>query len=267
MPPSRLKLHVLSSGSGGNASIVEDSDTGDCIAIDCGICKRDFLMRSAECGVDLSRLSAILITHDHSDHVCGLGVVMRGLAKQGAHPTIYADEAVQLASGAIRKLQGDFEIRSLEIGGDLAISTIGVHAFRTSHDAASSCGFRFECGDESIGFMTDTGIVTPQAHDSLDRCRILAIESNHDERMLWNGEYPYYLKQRIASDSGHLSNDACTVEISKLLWDGLEEIVAMHISKNNNTFPLATGTIQAMLDDLDHPARLCCGRESRAVSV
>ncbi|MBR2521878.1 MAG: MBL fold metallo-hydrolase [Coriobacteriales bacterium] len=105
MPPSRLKLHVLSSGSGGNASIVEDSDTGDCIAIDCGICKRDFLMRSAECGVDLSRLRAILITHDHSDHVCGLGVVMRGLAKQGAHPTIYADEAVQLASGAIRKLQ------------------------------------------------------------------------------------------------------------------------------------------------------------------
>ena len=267
MPPSRLKLHVLSSGSGGNASIVEDSETGDCVAIDCGICKRDFFARSADCGVDLSRIRAILITHDHSDHVCGLGVVLRGLAKAGSLPPIYVDDAVQISSSAIRQIRGDFEFKPLEIGGDLAISTIGIHAFKTSHDAASSCGFRFDCGGDSIGFMTDTGIVTPQAHDSLERCRILAIESNHDERMLWNGAYPYYLKQRIASPSGHLSNEACTAEISAQLWDGLEKIVAMHISKNNNTFPLATGTIQTMLDDFGHPASVFCGRESRALSV
>ena len=159
----RLALHVLASGSRGNAAVVEDTATGKGVLVDCGICKRDFFARCDEAGFDPANLEAVLITHDHTDHTKGLGVVLRGLAKLGIEPAVFADDAVRAASKEIIVLEGASDLRAFSSGDALSLAGMQVHAFRTSHDAASSCGFRVEADGDAVGFMTDTGIVTPAA--------------------------------------------------------------------------------------------------------
>lgn len=170
--------------------MIENIESRQVVAIDCGICKRDFFARSEEAGVDLSRLTDLFITHDHADHTKGVGVVLRALAKRGVNPLVHVSEAVYEASrdlhenvdsGSMRKLMPD---RTIYAGG------MDVLAFRTSHDAAESFGFRIETNGDSLGFMTDSGMVTESAHEALSGCRVLALESNFDEVMLENGPYP-----------------------------------------------------------------------------
>lgn len=309
-----LALHVLASGSRGNATIVEDVATGRGVLVDCGICKRDLLARAQEAGFDLTHLDAVLITHEHGDHTKGLGVTMRGLAKLAcgsgqpqkrlgggvrdnagaegavcgsalagarksggreseaapgsALPPIYALEAVQAASADIRKLGESCDVRALALDRAFTFGSITAFPFRTSHDAAGSCGFRFEgaCGDV-VGYMTDTGVVTPEAHEALCDVRILALESNHDARMLREGPYPYVVKARIASDRGHLSNDQSAEELDRLLGERLETVVAMHLSENNNLPSLAERALGEVLARNDHPARLLCASQHMLASV
>ncbi|MCQ4849740.1 MBL fold metallo-hydrolase [Gordonibacter pamelaeae] len=127
-----LRLHVLASGSRGNAAVVEDASTGAGVLVDCGICKRDFLARCDEAGFDPARLAAILVTHDHTDHTKGLGVVLRGLAKKGIEPAVYADDAVRAASSEVRALEDAHDVRSLRAGDALSLAGMAVHVFRTS---------------------------------------------------------------------------------------------------------------------------------------
>ena len=101
---------------------------------------------------DPAKLAAILVTHDHTDHTKGVGVVLRGLAKQGVEPTVYVDDAVRAASKEIESVEDACDLRALPIGGMLSVAGMAVHVFGTSHDAASSCGFRFEGGDDAVGF-------------------------------------------------------------------------------------------------------------------
>lgn len=262
-----LRLHVLASGSRGNAAVVEDAATGAGVLVDCGICKRDFFARCDEAGFDPSKLEAVLITHDHTDHTKGLGVVLRGLAKQGIEPAVYADGAVRAASREIGVLEGACDLRALPIGGMLSIAGMAVHVFGTSHDAASSCGFRIEGGGDAVGFMTDTGIVTGAAREALADVRILALESNHDVRMLADGPYPYPVKRRVGSDAGHLSNDQAAAELEALLSDRLEQVVAMHVSQNNNTYRLPVDALAAVCAREGHGARVQAAYQDMLVSV
>ena len=135
-------------------------------------------------------------------------------------------------------LEGACDLRAFSSGDALSLAGMQVHAFRTSHDAASSCGFRVEADGDAVGFMTDTGIVTGEADEALRDVRILALESNHDVQMLKDGPYPYPVKRRVGSDTGHLSNVQAADELEALLSDALEQVVAMHISQNNNTYRL-----------------------------
>ena len=146
------------------------------------------------------------------------------------------------------------EQHDLAFGEPLKLAGMSVLPFPTSHDTEASLGFRFETDDDALGYMTDTGYVTPDAHAALSNVRILAIESNHDVVMLREGPYPYVLKQRILSDRGHLSNAQCCEEVERLLGPRLEHIVAMHISEHNNTFGIPVRTLQKMLDAHGHPA-------------
>ena len=196
----------------------------------------------------------MLVTHEHTDHTKGLGVVMRGLAKLGLHPLVYASRAVRAASSPLAEIEPLGEQRAFAAGDALSIAGMQVHVFETSHDSAESYGFRFEVGADALGYMTDTGIVTGAAHEALGHVRLLAIEGNHDERMLADGPYPWMLKQRIAGEGGHLSNAQCADEVRTLLHDGLEHIVVMHISENNNTYGIPVRELQAMLDRESHPA-------------
>lgn len=264
---ARLRLHVLASGSKGNCSIVQDERTGACFVIDCGISKRAFMERLDECGVDPLSIKAILVTHEHSDHTKGLGVVTRGLARLGVCPPVLASEAVHAASTELHTIEDAVDLRHFARGDDLALAGMTVHAFATSHDAAESFGFRFDCADDSVGFMTDTGIVTGEAYEALRCCRVLALEANHDLDMLKNGPYPYYLKERIASERGHLSNTQSAELLEDLLDDRLECIIGMHVSQNNNTYRLPRAVLADALVRNDHPACALVGYQDRPVSV
>ncbi len=262
-----LRLHVLASGSKGNCAVVQDARTGACVVVDCGISKRAFMERLDACGVDPACIQAILITHEHADHTKGLGVVTRGLAKLGVHPPLYASAAVHAASTELRALEDAVDLRHFARGDDLSCAGMSIHAFATSHDAAESFGFRFDCAGDSIGFMTDTGIVTGEANEALRRCRVLALEANHDLDMLRNGPYPYYLKERIASERGHLSNAQSAALLEGLLDDRLECVVGMHVSQNNNTYRLPRMALADVLSRNGHPARALTGFQDRPIDV
>lgn len=269
-----LKLHVLASGSRGNAAIVENTRTGEGVLVDCGICKREFFTRAEGAGFALGNLRAVVVTHDHGDHVKGMGVVLRGLAKAGVRPAVYASDAVFAASSALREAVASVKApyASLLPGDELGLGGMVVRPFATSHDAAASCGFRFEdraqgARADALGYMTDTGIVTDEAWEALAGVRLLALESNHDARMLQEGPYPYPVKQRIASDAGHLSNDQAREALARLAHGGLQQVVAMHVSQENNTYRLPRETFQAVVAECGLPTAVSVAYQDRPVTI
>lgn len=265
----RLRLHILASGSKGNAAIVEDSATGEGFLIDCGLCKRDFMARSAEAGFDVRRLRGIVITHAHSDHTKCLGVVLRGLAKEGLCLPLYAHPETVRESEPVRQVRDDglCDVRPMAAGDAISLAGMQVHPFATSHDAAVSFGFRVECAADALGYLTDSGHVPGAAHEALSGVRLLALESNHDLGMLKTCGYPYYLQQRIASDQGHLSNAQAAAELERLLHSGLEAVAAMHVSQESNTYGIPRRTLGEVLAREEHPAHLHVAYQSQLVSV
>ena len=231
MKPS-IHLHILASGSKGNASVVEGPQGS--VLIDCGLSRKRLLERAAQLGVDMGRAQAVLFTHEHSDHVSGAGVFCRRFG--GA---IYATAGTVAACSRLSNLP------VLTIGHDQSLELCGmtVQAFPTSHDVADPVGFRFEAAGDALGFCTDTGVLLPQAQEALRGCRILAIEANHDERMLETGPYPYYLKQRVGGRYGHLSNRQCADALGDLVTNETEVVVGMHLSEKNNLPSVAVRTL------------------------
>lgn len=297
-----IKLHVLASGSRGNAAIVENSHTGEGVLVDCGICKRDFFERAAAAGFDVAGLRAVFITHDHSDHTKGLGVVLRGLEKAECAPEVFVSRAVYEASRSVREAVKSVAAPLVHFceGERFFVAGFSVQPFRTSHDAAESFGFRFDeqategdggtpgsggyalrgktgdtapgaDGGDSLGFMTDTGVVTDEAWEALSGVGLLALECNHDSSMLETGPYPYDLKRRIASEMGHLSNDQAYGVLAQLAHSGLRHVVAMHVSQENNTYRLPREVFTAALSNADgtprFPTRVSVAYQDRLVSV
>lgn len=263
-----INLHVLASGSKGNATLVENTTTGKSVLIDCGICKRDFFTHGENAGVDLRGLEAILITHEHTDHTKGLGVVTRGLAKQGVHPRICVSREVYRSSKALVELKDACTFEAMQQDGMISAAGLSIHPFATSHDSSESYGFRIEDnGLAELGYITDNGVTNEKMLSYLGDCRILALESNHDEKMLANGDYPYIIKKRIASDRGHLSNVQSAATLETLLHNKLEHVIAMHISENNNTYRLPKETLEAVVNDHDHKAKVIVAYQHMPVSL
>ena len=170
-----------------------------------------------------------------------------------------------------------FDVRELVAGPD-AVEAAGMRIipFATSHDAAASFGFRIEdaADGDAVGYLTDSGIVTAQAHAALRDVRILALESNHDPKMLAAGPYPYVIKQRIASNSGHLSNGQAAAELGTLVAESRaagqrlpQTVVAMHVSQNNNDYSLARRSLEAALGDAGCYAETLCGYQARLTTA
>lgn len=254
---NKLRVLYIESGSKGNATIVE-SDT-DAVLIDCGITKKSFENAVAKHGFDIAKIRGVLITHTHSDHVKGIGVVLRHLQKKlDVMPKMHIDqESFEKCSG-VRDHRTDTRIEFLDSNGTVSFGNLQVRSFPTSHDAYSPRGFTIslvEEGDckDKYGHITDTGFVTPEAFAACEGCRILGLESNHDVKMLKNGPYPYHLKVRVGSDHGHLSNDQAAEALSQMLHPALESVVALHLSENNNYPDLAVNALKkALAGDYEH---------------
>lgn len=268
-----LRLHVIASGSKGNAALVEDVEQEGVLLIDCGICKRDLLNGCATAGIAPARITDIFVTHDHTDHTKGLPVCARALAKAGACVSVHTSRAVRTASAPLEEALATEGISFEPFRSEDAITVGGmqVHVFPTSHDAAESFGFRIESGRDALGYVTDTGRVTEEAHDALQYVRLLALEANHDAQMLHEGPYPYVLKRRIASDMGHLSNAQAAAELEKLLSGlgagMLQAVVAMHVSQENNLYSMARDALADALTRYDHPAKAYVAKQKTPVSI
>ena len=236
-----FRLHVLASGSKGNAAVVEAG--GHAVLVDCGITKKAFFERCETVGFDPARIEGIIVTHEHSDHTKGLGVVLRGLAKQGIRPSVFCTRGTFGSSRELLKLQDAFDIRMVADTADLELGGIHVQLFPTSHDAAQPVGMAFEVaageGFDTLGYLTDSGVLPDAAVGLFSHARILALEANHDPKMLAEGPYPYVLKQRIASDAGHLSNLQSADALERIAPSNLQAICGMHLSETNNLHRLA----------------------------
>lgn len=244
-----LHLNILASGSKGNAYLVEGPEAT--FLVDCGISLKQIRLRAAELGCDLENIAGMLITHEHSDHVAGLSVVANHV-----DAPLFATAGTIAARSYLSRLS--FEVITHDEAFELA--GVRIQAFPTSHDVADPVGFTFETANDKLAICTDTGYVVDKAAEALYGARILALESNHDERMLAKGPYPAHLKQRVAGQSGHLSNVQAAEILPDLVSSDTEIVVGMHLSQQNNVPSLAVRTLaQAVgaepIDDVASEAR------------
>jgi phosphoribosyl 1,2-cyclic phosphodiesterase len=227
-----VSISVLASGSRGNAAVVESSRAR--ILVDAGISCRETFKRLKLAGLEPKSLSAILITHEHSDHVYGLAT----LAKKLDVPVFMTGATHQAWARPLRDDAGQLpRLAKLEIfsaGRQFQIADITVTPFTIPHDAADPVGFTFRAEGAKIAFATDLGYMPSSVRDHLRRCDVIIIESNHDVEMLRVGPYPWSVKQRVMSRVGHLSNDSLAQFFAEDYDGGASHIVLAHLSEQNN---------------------------------
>ena len=235
----RLSVSVLASGSRGNATYISDGRTA--ILIDAGLSGVEIQRRMARKGLDPSSLDAILVSHEHADHIHGVGVLSRRFGL-----TVYINDGTRQASeNALGKLSG---FSPFSCGHAFTIGSLAIHPFSISHDAEDPAGFTISCNGGKVGVATDLGIATGVVKTHLQACDILILEANHDPQMLIDGPYPWPLKQRIRGRSGHLSNDDTALLLEVLQHDRLAHVILAHLSEENNTPDKARQAVKTVLN-------------------
>lgn len=225
----------LFSGSSGNAYYIGSSSEG--VLIDAGRSAKQLVNMLRTCGTEPGSVKAIFVTHEHSDHVKGLRVLANRY-----HIPVYASRGTLQALLQMGCLEGDFPVQEITLDG-VECAGMYIQSFRTPHDCAESVGYRvFTADGRSAAVSTDLGYMTDTVRGALCGADLVAIESNHDVRMLQNGPYPYPLKKRILSRTGHLSNVACADELCRMVEMGTTRFVLAHLSAENNTPELAYQT-------------------------
>lgn len=243
-----MRLCSIASGSSGNCIYVGSEATH--LLVDVGISGK-----KAECGLhsvdlDAKDLDGILITHEHADHISGLGVLAR---KYGI--PIYATKGTINAIKECKTLGAVDESLFREVKEDekLVIKDLTINPMRISHDATQPVAYRVSYGNQKIGICTDLGVYNDYTVECLKGMDALLIEANHDVNMLQVGPYPYYLKQRILGDRGHLSNENSGRLLSRILHDKLQTIVLGHLSHENNLPELAYEAVRMEITMGDNP--------------
>jgi phosphoribosyl 1,2-cyclic phosphodiesterase len=227
-----VSVCMLASGSGGNCAIVATARTR--ILVDAGISCRETFKRMKGLGEDPHSLSAVLITHEHSDHVYGLAT----LAKKLHIPIFMTGATYQAWARAVRDEKGERpqveKLEKFESGHGFQVGDIAVKPFTIPHDAADPVGFTFRAEGIKIGIATDLGYLPVSVRDHLRGCDVLVMESNHDVEMLRGGPYPWSVKQRVMSRVGHLSNEALADFFTSDYDNGAAFVVLAHLSEQNN---------------------------------
>ncbi len=227
-----VTVSMLASGSRGNCCIVASSSTR--LLVDAGISCRETFKRIRSLGDDPHGLSAILITHEHSDHVYGLATLVKKLGiplfMTGATHAAWS-RALRDANGERPKVD---KLERFQSGQRFQIGDIEVRPFTIPHDAADPVGFTFRVEGAKVSIATDLGYLPPNVRDHLRHSDILVMESNHDVEMLRGGPYPWSVKQRVASNVGHLSNEKLAHFFASDYDNGATFVVLAHLSEQNN---------------------------------
>jgi len=235
---SGMKICSIASSSSGNCIYIGTDTTH--ILIDSGISGKRLKAGLDIIGVDPSELDAILITHEHSDHIKGLGVVSR---RYGI--PIYATVKTwnKIVTSGLTGNIDEGLFREIVPDTDFYINDMIIHPFNSCHDAVQPVCYTFRKGEKKISVATDLGCYNGYIAEKIKDSTLLFIEANHDIEMLKNGRYPYYLKKRILSDAGHLSNEMSGNLVSEVMHENLRYVVLGHLSKENNIPELARETV------------------------
>jgi phosphoribosyl 1,2-cyclic phosphodiesterase len=233
-----MRFASLGSGSEGNGLVVEAG--GTCVLIDCGFGVRDTVMRLERIGLEPSSLTAILVTHEHTDHIGGVP------AFAARHDIPVWATFGTLAEVSLR-FEGMAQVYGFDSHDHFAIGALEITPVPVPHDAREPVQYVIGDGARRIGVLTDLGISTAHVEASLSGCDALVLECNHDLAMLEHGGYPHSLKQRIAGRFGHLHNEAAAAILARIDTSHLVHIIAAHLSRENNTPDLARTALASAL--------------------
>lgn len=242
---SEFRAFTLFSGSSGNCTYIKAGDTE--LLIDAGVCEKAIAASLESLGTSLDNISHIFITHDHSDHTRGLEIVCKKhsptvhITEGSARVTLDSDKTPHLCERAV--------VHPLSFS--VALGEVTVSSFATPHDSAASVGYVVEYRGFKLGFATDVGHVTNTVRENLLGSNAVVLESNHDPEMLIEGPYPDFLKRRILSDKGHLSNDSAAELAAYLAENGTNRFVLAHLSEQNNIPELAFASALSALGDIE----------------
>jgi len=241
-PPENYNLAVclLASGSKGNSIYVSNGTTA--LLIDAGLSGIEIERRLQSKNLSPENLDAILVSHEHGDHIQGVGVLSRRY-RLPVYMNPKTSKASQTQIGKVSNL------KMFECGRPFQIKSLTIHPFSISHDASDPAGFTIHHNGSKIGIATDLGMVTAMVKEHLKDCHLMILEANHDPAMLIEGPYPWPIKQRIKSRSGHLSNEESKALLDEIKHPKLECVILAHLSETNNTLQKALGTFDKTVRD------------------
>ena len=223
---NKLSVCMLASGSKGNAIYISDGTTT--LLVDAGLSGVEIERRLQSRDLDPRDIDAMIVSHEHSDHIRGVGI----LSRRYDLPVYLSVKTGSQAGVVIGRIK---QMCSFNCGESFTVNTLNIHPFSTAHDAEDPAGFTISCNGRKIGIATDLGIATAMVKQNLKACDLLILEANHDPDMLMNGPYPWPLKQRIKGRTGHLSNQDSGDLLSELKHDKLQHVILAHLSETNNT--------------------------------
>jgi phosphoribosyl 1,2-cyclic phosphodiesterase len=242
-----IRFCALASGSRGNAIYLAAGENA--VLIDAGLSGREIEKRLRQQDLDPRRIAAILVTHEHADHVRGVGV----LARRFQLPVHMSAATHRVIGDSLGRLPACCHFQP---GAGFRIADFHIHPFALSHDAADPVGFTIACNGRRIGLATDLGLATGLVEEHLKGCDLLLIEANHDQAMLIEGPYPWHLKQRIRSRNGHLSNSAAGELLARVAHPNLRQVVLGHLSETNNSPRIARQTVLQALNQYAIPVHI-----------
>lgn len=222
-----LKIALLGSGSRGNATIVQAGETR--VLVDCGFAAKELFRRMELLGIVPGSLTAILVTHEHGDHIRGVGAVAR---KLDIPVWMTGGTAAAYDCGRLPQLH---QIQMHADDAGFEIGALHITPYAVPHDAREPCQYVFRYRNACFGMLTDAGSITPHIVDVLNPCDALLLECNHDTTMLANGPYPYALQQRVGGPWGHLNNRQASELLSRIDKSRLNQLIVAHISEKNNS--------------------------------
>jgi phosphoribosyl 1,2-cyclic phosphodiesterase len=257
-----FKTAVLASGSKGNCFLVKTENTK--ILVDAGLSVKKTVQQMQSLLLTYEKINAVIISHDHNDHIKGAGALTRKLGVP-----LYISQKTYLAS---KKKLGTIKhgLVHFENGNSFVIGDLEIHPFASSHDTADGSNFVImKLGDEKrkLGIVTDLGYPSRLTIQRLTGVTTIILESNHDEKMLLEGPYPWELKQRVKSREGHLSNNQAVSIVSRIIHPELKNIILAHLSEKNNTPQLAYDTMQNFLESINFELNLIVSSQNEATEL